>query len=144
MNSLNRVKLRNGLWLEGSSVLRIKSAEFHSATTKQEVILYGLSVLPNPEKSMDLLEVGFADFLKAPWVEAIDFSQFNGRKGSRILVHLEGGNKAEKATIQIFNWDGSIAIESVAEKGLFPTEWVFTLSKDNPQAWSRITILIEV
>jgi len=143
--NLNRVKLRDGNWLSSSSILRNKNPGFLDSLhmlngEKQKAVLYARNIIQANDHSPDFLEVGFADFLDAPGIEVIDFSQFTGKVNSRILIHLGNGQKTDSIQVQIINWDGSPGFEGLADQGLFPTEWVFTLPKDNAQPWSRIVI----
>ena len=108
----------------------------------QHAILYARNILPGTSESPDYLEAGFADFLEAPGIEAIDLSQFSGRLNSRILIHLGETQKATEIRVQIMSWDGSVAVEGLAEQGLFSTEWIYTLPRDNPQPWARIRVSV--
>jgi hypothetical protein len=146
MQSLNRVKLQNGNWLESSSILRSKSSgdSQNSQAKGQEVqkaVVYSASALPNGKNSGSFSEVGFADFLDAPGIEALDFSQFSNKKGARILLHLGEGNEKSSIQISIVSWDGNLVFQGPADQGLFPTEWVFTLPIEILEPWSRITVL---
>lgn len=148
MQSLNRVKLRDGTWLDVTSILRKKQQELtHSGSQEsvaeiQQVILYARNILPGAGNSPDYLEAGFADFLEAPGIDAIDLSQFSGRLNSRILIHLGETRKASEIRVQIINWDGLVAMDGFAEQGLFSTEWIYSLPKDNPQPWARIRVSV--
>ena len=150
MQSLNRVKLRDGTWLDSTAILRKKQQENSNLDSPdpamgpvQHAILYARNILPGTSDSPDYLEAGFADFLEAPGIEAIDLSQFSGRLNSRILIHLGETQKATEIRIQIMNWDGSLAMDGFAEQGLFSTEWIYSLPKDNPQPWSRIRVSVK-
>ncbi|HOY94521.1 MAG TPA: hypothetical protein PK509_02200, partial [Catalimonadaceae bacterium] len=145
---LNRVKLRDGTWLDVTAILRKKQQELsQSGSTESDadvqlVILYARNILPGAGNSPDYLEAGFADFLEAPGIEAIDLSQFSGRLNSRILIHLGESRRASEIQVQIINWDGSLAMDGFAEQGLFSTEWIYSLPKDNPQPWARIRVSV--
>ncbi len=149
MQSLNRVKLRDGTWLDSTAILRKKQQENSNLDSPdpamgpvQHAILYARNILPGTSDSPDYLEAGFADFLEAPGIEAIDLSQFSGRLNSRILIHLGETQKATEIRVQIMSWDGSVAVEGLAEQGLFSTEWIYTLPRDNPQPWARIRVSV--
>jgi len=149
MQSLNRVKLRDGTWLDSTAILRKKQQENSNLDSPdpalgpvQHAILYARNILPGTSDSPDYLEAGFADFLEAPGIEAIDLSQFSGSLNSRILIHLGETQKATEIRVQIMSWDGSVAVEGLAEQGLFSTEWVYTLPRDNPQPWARIRVSV--
>jgi hypothetical protein len=150
MQSLNRVKLRDGTWLDSTAILRKKQQDNPYGDSlellmepAQQAILYARNILPGTSDSPDYLEAGFADFLEAPGIEAIDLSQFSGRLNSRILIHLGETQKATEIRVQIMNWDGSLAMDGFAEQGLFSTEWIYSLPKDNPQPWSRIRVSVK-
>jgi hypothetical protein len=149
MQSLNRVKLRDGTWLDATAILRKKQQDNSIMDSPeaamipvQHAILYARNILPGIGNSPDYLEAGFADFLEAPGIEAIDLSQFSGRLNSRILIHLGETRRASEIRVQIINWDGSLAMDGYAEQGLFSTEWIFSLPKDNPQPWARIRVSV--
>jgi hypothetical protein len=149
MQSMNRVKLRDGTWLDSTAILRKKQQENSNLDSPeaalgpvQHAILYARNILPGTSDSPDYLEAGFADFLEAPGIEAIDLSQFSGRLNSRILIHLGETQKATEIRVQIMSWDGSVAVEGLAEQGLFSTEWIYTLPRDNPQPWARIRVSV--
>jgi hypothetical protein len=149
MQSLNRVKLRDGTWLDATSILRKKQQDNSNIVFPempvepvQQVILYARNILPGTGNSPDYLEAGFADFLEAPGIEAIDLSQFSGRLNSRILIHLGETLRISDIRVQIMNWDGSLAMDGFAEQGLFSTEWIYSLPKDNPQPWARIRVSV--
>lgn len=146
---MNRVKLRDGTWLDSTAILRKKQQENSNLDSPeaafepvQHAILYARNILPGTSDSPDYLEAGFADFLEAPGIEAIDLSQFSGRLNSRILIHLGETQKATEIRVQIMSWDGSVAVEGLAEQGLFSTEWIYTLPRDNPQPWARIRVSV--
>ena len=146
---MNRVKLRDGTWLDSTAILRKKQQENSNLDSPdpamgpvQHAILYARNILPGTSDSPDYLEAGFADFLEAPGIEAIDLSQFSGRLNSRILIHLGETQKATEIRVQIMSWDGSVAVEGLAEEGLFSTEWIYTLPRDNPQPWARIRVSV--
>jgi hypothetical protein len=148
MQSLNRVKLRDGTWLDTNAILRRKQTDQVISLEApkvpvQNAILYARNILPGIGEAPDYLEAGFADFLEAPGINAIDLSQFSGRLNSRILIHLGETQRATEIRVQIMNWDGSIAIDGFAEQGLFSTEWVYSLPKDNPQPWPRIRVSVK-
>ncbi|HPI11165.1 MAG TPA: hypothetical protein PLK63_09000 [Catalimonadaceae bacterium] len=149
MQSLNRVKLRDGTWLDVTAILRKKQQDHSNLDSSeatmasvQHAILYARNILPGAGDSPDYLEAGFADFLEAPGIEAIDLSQFSGRLNSRILIHLGESRRASEIQVQIINWDGSLAMDGFAEQGLFSTEWIYSLPKDNPQPWARIRVSV--
>jgi hypothetical protein len=149
MQSLNRVKLRDGTWLDSTAILRKKQQENSNLDSPeaaleplQHAILYARNILPGTSDSPDYLEAGFADFLEAPGIEAIDLSQFSGRLNSRILIHLGETLRISEIRVQIMNWDGSLAMDGFAEQGLFSTEWIYSLPKDNPQPWARIRVSV--
>jgi hypothetical protein len=146
---MNRVKLRDGTWLDSTAILRKKQQENSNLDSPeaaleplQHAILYARNILPGTSDSPDYLEAGFADFLEAPGIEAIDLSQFSGRLNSRILIHLGETQKVTEIFVQTISWDGSVAMEGFAEQGLFSTEWIYTLPKDNPQPWARIRVSV--
>lgn len=146
---MNRVKLRDGTWLDSTAIFRKKQQENSNLDSPvvalgpaQQAILYARNILPGTGDSPDYLEAGFADFLEAPGIEAIDLSQFSGRLNSRILIHLGESQKATEIRVQIISWDGSVAMDGYAEQGLFATEWIYTLPKDNPQPWARIRVSV--
>jgi hypothetical protein len=136
----NRIRLRDGSWLEEGAVLRRKSDEKISPASFPQVFLYARAVLPGGSGSNDFQEVGFADFLDFPEMEMVDFAQFSGRKGSRILVLIAGDASFQHLELTIRHWDGSLALRLSGEQGLFPTEWAFTLPEDLQQAWSRMLV----
>lgn len=162
----NSIKLPDNEHISQGSVLRnsTESADlFHSEVQEdippghmrtkrrlQQAVVYGKAALKDFFKK-DLYEadsgsgnpfdVAFADFLNAPSIDAIDFSEYNGKIGSRILITVVDDFKVTAVHLQIQNADGSMADEGYATQGLFETEWIFTATRNNPViAGDKITV----
>ncbi len=82
----------------------------------QEAVIYAKSVLGDPEKrdaykhaakqGQSAYNVALADFLKAPHIEEIDVSGYNGQPGSRIRVRAVDDFKVAEVSVVIQDADG--------------------------------------
>jgi hypothetical protein len=110
----------------------------------QQAILYGKNALAddasrqiyeeaskkNPRLSA--FNVAVADFAKAPSIDEIDVSGYNGQAGDKILVMASDDFMVKEVKATIYNPDGTIADEgmAVADK-LTPNRWVWTAKNTN-------------
>ena len=105
----------------------------------QQVVLYGKSIIYDIEKEelgvkksrIFAQNIGLADFLQGPNFEAVDLSEYNGRRGSRIGITVTHDFLVTALHVKIVNSVGRVADEGFAEVGLFSTDWTFTSNRDH-------------
>ena len=107
----------------------------------QEAILYGKSVLANPELKQQYQEqaeedqsaynVAVADFLNAPSIENIDVSKFTGQAGSIITVEAMDDFKVAEVQVLICSSDGTLVESGFAVQQPNTANWVYTATTTN-------------
>lgn len=159
-NLHNRIRIQDGINLSDASILKPKAdlpdddafarSKMQEKRRLQQAVIYGKSALKDFFKKQAYesdpdgrhpFDVAFADFLNAPSIDSVDFSEYSGRIGSRITVVVLDDFAVSSVYIKIQNADGTIADEGFADPGLFQTEWIFTAAQDNPDlVGDKITI----
>ena len=102
----------------------------------QEAVIYAKSVLGDPEKrdaykhaakqGQSAYNVALADFLKAPHIEEIDVSGYNGQPGSRIRVRAVDDFKVAEVSVVIQDADGKELEHGKAECTVNGLDWIYT------------------
>lgn len=152
----NVIKLAEDIRLAEHLVLRCNPSEFtqhqsfeSKVEKSQRVVVYGKGALPELQlKNTDVFPNGFgvfepffADFLDGPFIESIDFSGFNGRSGSRIIITIHPDFPAKAVFVHVDHADGMELASGPAKQGLFPTDWIFSwVGKSPALSADRITV----
>lgn len=152
----NVIKLAQDIRMADHLVLRCNPSEytqhqsFESKVEKsQRVVVYGkagfpASKFPNTNNAPDgagVFQPLFADFLDGPFIESIDFSDFSGRSGSRIIITIHSDFPVMAVFLRVDHADGRVLTSGPAKQGLFPTDWIFSwVGKSPALSADRITV----
>lgn len=117
----------------------------------QKAVLYAKSVLADPAKKkpydavaessagINTYNVAVADFLKAPKIESIDLSLYNGNPGDRIKITVTDDFAVLAVRVKIENADGTLVEEGNAIQD--SAAWHFTSTVPNPDlSGDKITV----
>jgi len=138
----NKVKVSEEIYLSDHLILKKNlrkdegsDSEYH-ISRQQEAVIYGKSTFLRPDKKASLtkessFEVGFADFLNAPFIDILDFCNFSGQPGSQLFITIQADYFATSVIVKIETSDGLIVHEGLASQGLFASEWAFFI-RQNP------------
>ncbi|HEX3009712.1 MAG TPA: hypothetical protein VHO90_19055 [Bacteroidales bacterium] len=107
----------------------------------QEAILYGQSIIADPatkaiyesraEDGESAFNVAVADFMRAPSIDNIDVTRYNGKVGSSITVNAVDDFKVAEVQIAIYNADGSLVESGLAVQQANKADWLFTATTAN-------------
>lgn len=107
----------------------------------QEAILYGKSIVADPDRKASYNEVAdegqsaynvaVADFLNAPAIDEIEVSQYTGMPGSTITVQASDDFKVAEVQVAIYNSDGSMVEKGFAVQQTNLADWLYTATAVN-------------
>jgi len=121
----------------------MSEAQLHHIQQFQEAVIYAKSVLCDPEKrdayqhaakqGQTAYNVALADFLKAPHIEEIDVSGYNGQPGSSIRVRAVDDFKVVEVSVEIQNAEGKELEHGNAVCAVNGLDWIYTATVQNIQ-----------
>jgi hypothetical protein len=107
----------------------------------QRAIIYGKGVYASPEdkavyefaakKGKSPFNVAVADFLNAPNIDSIDFSDYTGQPGEAIRINASDDFLVKSVTVSIINADGSLVEEGNAQSDASGYVWTYTTTQNN-------------
>ena len=114
------------------AVIYVKAALADTATKAA----YAKKALPG----QTAYNVAIADYMNAPDIEDVDFSNYTGRTGSNIIITATDSFEVVKVYVNIVDGNGMLAEEGNAIKDT-EDKWLYTAENDNATLLgSRITI----
>ncbi len=109
-------------------MLNFKESTIYANKMMKDPIMkeaYGLRAKPG----QSAYTVAMADFLNAPDINLVDFSLYDGKKGSQLIIRASDDHVVTEVRVAIYGLDGTLLEEGNAtpeENGL---DWAYTTQK---------------
>ncbi len=107
----------------------------------QEAVIYARNVMEDEnlkaayalkiKGNQSAFNVALADFLNAPDIDEVDVSQYDGTKGSPIVVKVVDDYEVAQVIVSIFKDDGTMVEEGTATLAGNGLDWLYTAQKAN-------------
>jgi hypothetical protein len=107
----------------------------------QEAIIYGKQVNADPalkenysqsaDGNQSAYNVAVADFMKAPHIDEIDVTRYNGQAGGSIRIRAVDDFRVVQAAVSIFNADSTLVEEGNAQQQANGIDWIYTATAQN-------------